>query len=413
MSNPLTNANNWMGDKNETLKGFSFRSGSTSKNTETVIWSDIFLDSNKEDGNRAIVLMDTQGFFEKGDQIFSVNSRAFNFGSLVSSVLIFNLDNNIKLNEMKYLERTTEFTKGTLECHQTPFIKPFQNLNFLLRNWSNIDQFPFGLNEDNEFVMKSLDNTLDSSCMTNIKSSFENINSFLLPFPGTVIRLKKSTGCWSEMDDEYKKQLKSSIEHIFAPERLVIKKVNGIEMTGSQLMDKIKTHFNAIEAKVFADKLTKVYKQELAKTFREASPKNVITFDSSHLTAKTITSALANKMNPHLVWHLNEAFDKAFIELKSNKTMFNELNVPIDGNPLKHPYGEALNVFCFNGKNKEIKINETTISTFMKYSAIKDRKVVVVSMTGLYRHGKSTFMDYCLRYMYANVRTSLIKLNNL
>lgn len=406
MSNPLTNASNWMGDKNEVLTGFSFRSGSNSKNTEMVIWSDVFLDSNKQDGQRAIILMDTQGFFEKGDNIFSANSRAFNFGSLVSSVLILNLDNHIKLDAMKYLERTTEFTKGTLECHQTPFIKPFQNLNFLLRNWSDIQQFPFGLNEDNEFIMKSLDNTLDRLCMTNIKSSFENINSFLLPFPGTVIRLKKSTGSWSEMDDEYKKQLKRLIEHILAPERLVIKKVNGKEMNGLQLEEKIKIHFNAIQKKVFVDKFTKVYKKELAKNFRKTDPKNMITFSSSHLASKTLTTALAKEINPNLVSHFDEVFDKTFQELNNNQVKFNELNVIIGGNPLKHPYGEALNVMCFNGKNNEININETTISTFMKYSAIKDHKVVVVSMTGLYRHGKSTFMDYCLRYMYANVRRS-------
>lgn len=406
MNNPLKNSSNWIGDKNEALKGFSFRSGSKSKNTEMVIWSDVFLDNNQRDGDRAIILMDTQGFFEKGEQTFNANSRTFTIGSLVSSVLIFNLNNHVKLEEMKYLEMSTAFTKDTLKCYQTPFSKSLQNINFILRNWSNIEQFPFGLNVGNQFIMKSFDNTFDHKFITNIKSSFENINSFLMPFPGNTIRLKKSTGCWSEMNVEYKKQLQLLIEHILAPERLEIKKVNGIQMTGAQLNVNIKAHFKAIQSKVFIDEYTQVYKQELAKTFEAIHSRNEKSFKSSHLSSKESVIALTKKSySEDFVIHLNEAFDDAFKEINFNQTMFNELNVTTIDKPLKHKYGEALNVMCFDGVNKEIRINDTVVSSLMKYSFIRDRKVVVVSMTGLYRHGKSTFMDYCLRYLYAHVRS--------
>ena len=297
------------------------------------------------------------GFFDKEDHKFSINSRTFIFGSLVSSVLILNLNNHITLEEMKYLQATTECTKDTLEYHQTPFTKPFQNLNFLLRNWSNIEQFPFGLNDGNEIIMKSTENT-------NIMSSFENIDSFLVPFPGTVIRLKKSTGCWSEMDVEFKKQLNLLIEHILAPNRLVIKKVSGIQMTGSKLNENIKTHFNAIKSKVVVVKFTKVYKQNLAQIFGAADPKNIESFYSSHLSAKEQATALAMNSNPKLDLNWNEAFDKAFKELNYDKNKFKELNVTLGGDPLKHPYGEALNVMCFNGKDTQ----KILIKLYSKFS---------------------------------------------
>lgn len=405
MDNPLKSSSNWIGEEDEALKGFSFRSGSKSKNTEMVIWSDVFLDNNQRDGDLAIILMDTQGFFKKGERTFTPNSRTFSIGSLVGSVLILNLNSHIKLEEMKYLEMSTAYTKDTLKCHQTPFSKPFQNLNFILRNWSNIEQFPFGLNVGNQFIMKSFDNT---QCIKNIKSSFENINSFLMPFPGNTIRLKKSTGCWSEMNVEYKKQLQLLIEHILAPERLEIKKVNGVQMTGAKLNEKIKAHFKAIQSKVLVDEYTKIYKQELTKTFRAADPMNEKSFKSSHLSSKERVQAMKKISNSDLASYLNEAFDEAFKEMNYNQTKFNELNVTIKNELFKHKHGEALNVICFDGENKEIRINDTVVSSLMDHLIIRDRKVVVVSMTGLYRHGKSTFMDYCLRYLYAHVRSFYI-----
>lgn len=39
---------------------------------------------------------------------------------------------------------------------------------------------------------------------------------------------------------------------------------------------------------------------------------------------------------------------------------------------------------------------------------VKDRKIVIVSVIGEYRKGKSFLLGYCLRFMYANVSFRLI-----
>lgn len=409
MKNPLRNSNNWMGDENEVLKGFSFRSGSKSINTEMVIWSDVFLYSNNQNEKVAIILMDTQGFFENGDTTFSVNSRTFIFSAIISSVLILNLDNQLKIEQIKYLLMTTTFSKNNLEYHQTPFIKSFQNINFIMRNWSNIQQYPWGFNSDNKYIMKSIEHIGSHSNMTHIKSSFKDINSFLLPFPGPMIRLKKSTGCWSQMDVEYKKQLKLLIEHILGPNNLIIRKINRDKITGSGLNEKIKTHFKAIKFKLFTDTFLKVYEQKLAKNYGETKLKDMLSFKNSHLTSKTSAIELATKTDPNLVSILDKAFNKAYESFLYNQDKFNELNVIIEGGPTKHMYGEAFNVMCYNNDNNELNINYTTVSSLMEHSIIKDRKVVVLSMIGFYRYGKSAFMDYCLRYLYAHV-SKLLKL---
>jgi Guanylate-binding protein, N-terminal domain len=47
-------------------------------------------------------------------------------------------------------------------------------------------------------------------------------------------------------------------------------------------------------------------------------------------------------------------------------------------------------------------LNENLFHT-LEHPKVKDRKVVIVSIAGAFRKGKSFFMDYCLRFMYSNV----------
>jgi predicted AAA+ superfamily ATPase len=47
--------------------------------------------------------------------------------------------------------------------------------------------------------------------------------------------------------------------------------------------------------------------------------------------------------------------------------------------------------------------NEKALETLLMHPEVVDRKLVVVSIVGVVATGKTTFMDYCLRFMYANV----------
>lgn len=52
---------------------------------------------------------------------------------------------------------------------------------------------------------------------------------------------------------------------------------------------------------------------------------------------------------------------------------------------------------------KEILNHPSVVDEILLHEKVKDRKVVVVSVVGSNRTGKSFFLDYCIRYMYANV----------
>lgn len=55
-----------------------------------------------------------------------------------------------------------------------------------------------------------------------------------------------------------------------------------------------------------------------------------------------------------------------------------------------------------HGKN-EICNNLDDIGKVLLHPDVKDRNIVVLSIIGALRTGKSFFLDYCLRFMYANV----------
>lgn len=67
-----------------------------------------------------------------------------------------------------------------------------------------------------------------------------------------------------------------------------------------------------------------------------------------------------------------------------------------------HPYGTSINVLKFGEGNKVI-IDNAELEKIFLHPEVKNRKVVVLSIIGAFRRGKSFFLDYCLRFMYAHV----------
>jgi hypothetical protein len=70
-----------------------------------------------------------------------------------------------------------------------------------------------------------------------------------------------------------------------------------------------------------------------------------------------------------------------------------------------HPHGQAQVLVKVerNGDNAGFFSNQTFIETLFTHADVKDRNIVVFSIIGAYREGKSFFLDYCLRYLYARV----------
>lgn len=65
--------------------------------------------------------------------------------------------------------------------------------------------------------------------------------------------------------------------------------------------------------------------------------------------------------------------------------------------------GEPINILVQNA-NGGYEINPEAIERVLLHPEVKDRSVYVLSIAGAFRKGKSFFLNYCLRFMYANVR---------
>jgi len=71
----------------------------------------------------------------------------------------------------------------------------------------------------------------------------------------------------------------------------------------------------------------------------------------------------------------------------------------------KHPHGKQISIL-FNdnttGTNKQY-FNYDGLKEVLLHPKVQNRKVVVLTIIGAYRKGKSFFLNYCLRYLYGNV----------
>ena len=64
--------------------------------------------------------------------------------------------------------------------------------------------------------------------------------------------------------------------------------------------------------------------------------------------------------------------------------------------------------FRFNNTYKELIFDRDTLKNMLLHDEVKDRKIVVVSIMGALKKGKSFLLNYFLRYMYTNVRVNTI-----
>jgi atlastin len=74
-------------------------------------------------------------------------------------------------------------------------------------------------------------------------------------------------------------------------------------------------------------------------------------------------------------------------------------------------YGEPLSVLKFSSSTLEF--DKAALESLLLHPQVKDRKIVVLSIVGAFRKGKSFFLDYCLRFLYGNVSETLFRLNSL
>ena len=234
-----------MGDENEPLTGFSWKSGTNRDTTGLVLWSDIFLYDAPNGEKIAIYLMDTQGLFDH-QTTTADNSRIFSLSTLISSVQILNLFNIIHEDQLQYLQFATEFARYAAESKTNS--KSFQNLLILIRDWNNPAVYNFGFRGGNQYLKNFLTIKDDQkpelkSLRRYLGSAFESINCFLMPHPGKkVARDSRYDGNWADIDEEFVESMKELFPALLGPKKLKTKTINGNVIKPAELLVFIKTY---------------------------------------------------------------------------------------------------------------------------------------------------------------------------
>ncbi|XP_010744881.2 atlastin-3 [Larimichthys crocea] len=235
---------NWLGDDDEPLTGFSWRGGSEPETTGIQLWSEVF-PVQKSDGTEvAVLLMDTQGAFDNQSTVKDC-ATIFALSTMTSSIQIYNLSQNIQEDDLQQLQLFTEY--GRLAMDES-FLKPFQNLMFLIRDWSFPYEYTYGFKGGNEFLDKRLQvkESQHEELQTvreHIHSCFTQISCFLLPHPGlNVATSPYFQGQLKDVAPEFRDQLQSLIPKLLHPDRLAEKEINGNKVTCRGLLEFFKAY---------------------------------------------------------------------------------------------------------------------------------------------------------------------------
>lgn len=212
------------------------------------MWSEVFTHDYENGDKVAIILLDSQGIFD--DQI-SMNECTMIFGlsTLISSVQCYNVMQSIQENHLQNLQLFTEYVRqATSENAQ---MKSFPELLFIVRDWPYVEEAAYGWNQ--EFIDNILHEKNDLSTemiqlRRQIKSNYDSIHAFLLPYPGDMVAESGSfTGNLNEIDADFKNSLKELAPKLFAPNNLVIKKINGQKLRAGELINHLKAYMDMLE----------------------------------------------------------------------------------------------------------------------------------------------------------------------
>uniref|UniRef100_A0A8K9X742 Atlastin GTPase 1 n=1 Tax=Oncorhynchus mykiss TaxID=8022 RepID=A0A8K9X742_ONCMY len=225
----------WLGEAEEPLTGFSWRGGSERETTGIQIWSEVFL-VDKPDGRK--VPNDLLSLFG-----CVPNGTLFSTPCLIPNV--YNISQNVQEDDLQHLQLFTEY--GRLAMEET-FLKPFQSMIFLVRDWS----FPYEFGYGQEGGMKFLEKRLKISenqheelqnVRKHIHSCFTNISCFLMPHPGLKVATNPNfDGRLKEIDREFINNLQVLVPWLLSPRNLDVKEINGSNITCRGLLEYFKAY---------------------------------------------------------------------------------------------------------------------------------------------------------------------------
>ncbi|XP_076818810.1 atlastin-2-like [Clavelina lepadiformis] len=235
---------NWIGDSDESLSGFSWRGGSDRVTTGILMWSEVFQISTPAGLKVAVVLMDTQGAFDSSSTVKDC-ATVFALSTMTSSVQIYNISQNIQEDDFQHLELFTEYGRLALEESD---VKPFQSLQFLVRDWSYPYEYEYGVEGGRKLLNKRLELSEKQHeelqrVRTHIRSCFDDLSCFLMPHPGLAVATNPHfKGALKDITPDFKEYMLKLAPMLLAPEKLKVKEIHGSAVKCSELVEYFRSY---------------------------------------------------------------------------------------------------------------------------------------------------------------------------
>ncbi|KFM70854.1 Atlastin, partial [Stegodyphus mimosarum] len=234
----------WLGKEDEPLKGFSWRGGSERDTTGILLWSEVFNITLPTGEEVAVLLMDTQGAFDSSSTVKEC-ATVFALSTMISSIQVYNLSQNIQEDDLQHLELFTEYGRLAMEeCDD----KPFQKLLFLVRDWSFPYEAEYGaiggkIILDRRLELSDKQHPQLQQLRKHIRNCFSEVECFLMPHPGLEVSTSPHfDGRLADIRSEFKDSLREFVKLLLSPSRLVPKQIGGQYVTAGELINYFKAY---------------------------------------------------------------------------------------------------------------------------------------------------------------------------
>lgn len=242
---------NWLGEPNVPLNGFSWKNGTDCDTTGIILWSEPHVMTCSNGEEYAILLMDTQGTFDKKSTM-KKNAMIFALSTMISSMQIFNINSQIREDKLEFLSLFINY--GRLALEKDEEAQPFQGLQFLVRDWNSPYKHPYGMDGGRQYLDDFLmydenDNSQVIDVRKFIQKCFSRIDCCLMPFPGSkVMSSEVFDGKLSDIKKAFVENLRSYVPHMLSEKYLLPKAINGCNITCQELLEYFKVYFRVFNS---------------------------------------------------------------------------------------------------------------------------------------------------------------------
>ena len=244
--------------------GFNWRGGHERNTTGIWMWSEPFFLQRPSGEQMAVVLVDTQGMFDH-ETTMALTASIFGLSTLLTSYQIYNVDKRIQEDNLQQLALFSEYARMAMTTHgedspdggddgNAKKMKPFQSIDFLVRDWQNFEE-----EEDLDLMEQEMKEYLDKAIADRdaadlqetrdqITSCFQSIGCYGLVHPGQAVTKKKYQGDVDKMDETFMALVDRYCQKVFDPTKLQPKIIHGRELTAVELASYVKAYAALFES---------------------------------------------------------------------------------------------------------------------------------------------------------------------